>query len=193
MAQNQRVGTAGRHRAGAGNSRTGYRTEREYGNTAGGYQQTRGRERAGRPETESYVYGNTARELSIQRQLEEEPRNHELSHRARKNRDKAKHMSLGYVAFLVAASVVAGAILMNYVQLQSDMTKLANQVAKKESELNSLKLSNDEEYSRITNSIDLEEIRRIAIGELGMTYAKEGQIESYSSEGNDYMRRAGED
>ena len=82
---------------------------------------------------------------------------------------------------------------MNYVQLQSDMTKLANQVAKKESELNSLKLSNDEEYSRITNSIDLEEIRRIAIGELGMTYAKEGQIESYSSEGNDYMRRAGED
>ncbi len=70
---------------------------------------------------------------------------------------------------------------------------LANQVAKKESELNRLKLSNDEEYSRITNSIDLEEIRRIAIGELGMTYAKEGQIESYSSEGNDYMRRAGED
>lgn len=102
-------------------------------------------------------------------------------------------MSLGYVAFLLAASVMAGAILMNYVQLQSDMTKLANQVAKKESELNRLKLSNDEEYSRITNSIDLEEIRRIAIGELGMTYAKEGQIESYSSEGNDYMRRAGED
>ena len=193
MAQNQRVGTAGRHRAGAENGRTGYRTEREYGNTAGGYQQTQGRDRLRKTETESYVYGNTARELSIQRQLEEAPKNHELSHRTRKNRDKAKHMSLGYVAFLMAASVMAGAILMNYVQLQSDMTKLANQVAKKESELNSLKLSNDEEYSRITNSIDLEEIRRIAIGELGMTYAKEGQIESYSSEGNDYMRRAGED
>ena len=193
MAQNQRGGTAGRHRAGAGNDRTDYRTEREYGNTAGGYQQTRGRERLGKSETESYVYGNTARELSIQRQLEEAPKNHGLSHRTRKNRDKAKHMSLGYVAFLLAASVMAGAILMNYVQLQSDMTKLANQVAKKESELNRLKLSNDEEYSRITNSIDLEEIRRIAIGELGMTYAKEGQIESYSSEGNDYMRRAGED
>ncbi len=193
MAQNQRVGTAGRHRTGAGTDRTDYRTEREYGNTAGGYQQTRGRERSGKSETESYVYGNTARELSIQRQLEEAPKNHELSHRTRKNRDKAKHMSLGYVAFLLAASVMAGAILMNYVQLQSDMTKLANQIAKKESELNRLKLSNDEEYSRITNSIDLEEIRRIAIGELGMIYAKEGQIESYSSEGNDYMRRAGED
>ena len=36
MAQNQRGGTAGRHRAGAGNDRTNYRTEREYGNTAGG-------------------------------------------------------------------------------------------------------------------------------------------------------------
>ena len=45
-----------------------------------------------------------------------------------------------------------------------------------ESELNSLKLSNDEEYSRITSNINLEEVKRIAIGELGMTYAAEGQV-----------------
>lgn len=57
-------------------------------------------------------------------------------------------MSLGYVAFLLAASVMAGAILMNYVQLQSDIDKLANQVAKKESELNRLKLSNDEDVQQ---------------------------------------------
>ena len=54
--------------------------------------------------------------------------------------------------------------------------------------MNTLKLSNDEEYSRITRSIDLEEIKRIAIGELGMTYAQEGQIVLYDNAGTDYMR-----
>ena len=39
-----------------------------------------------------------------------------------------------------------------------------------------MKLSNDEDYSRAASSVDLEEIRRVAIGELGMRYAKEGQI-----------------
>ena len=59
-----------------------------------------------------------------------------------------------------------------------------------ESELNSLTLANDEEYSRITSNINLEEIKRIAIGELGMTYAAEGQVIPYESNSNDYMRQA---
>ena len=45
-----------------------------------------------------------------------------------------------------------------------------------ESTLNSLKVSNDEEYSRIESSVDLDEIRRIAITELGMTYRIKNQI-----------------
>ena len=52
-----------------------------------------------------------------------------------------------------------------------------------------MKLANDEEYNRIISSIDLEEIKRIAIGELGMTYAQEGQIVLYVNEDNDYMRQ----
>ena len=52
-----------------------------------------------------------------------------------------------------------------------------------------MKIANDEAYSRITGNIDLEEIKRIAIGELGMTYAQEGQIITYSNVGNDYMRQ----
>ena len=62
-----------------------------------------------------------------------------------------------------------------------------------ESKLNNMKQANDEEELRIANSIDLEEIKRIAIGELGMTYAQEGQIVLYSGEGTDYMRKVVED
>lgn len=135
-----------------------------------------------------YVYGNTARALNPQRQWEDEPRR-QLSHETRKNRDKAHHWSFGYIAFLTLAFGISAFILISYIQLQADLTNKTKHLAKLESELNTLKLANDEEYSRITSSIDLEEIKRVAIGELGMTYAKEGQIIGYSSVENDYMRQ----
>lgn len=98
-------------------------------------------------------------------------------------------MSFGYVAFLLAALCLSGLVLINYVQLQAELTTRVRSISDMEKTLNNLKLENDEEYSRITSSIDLEEIKRIAIGELGMTYAREGQIILYTNEGNDYMRQ----
>ena len=98
-------------------------------------------------------------------------------------------MSAGYVMFLAAALCAAAFILVNFIQLQSDLTTLTKTVADRKSELNVLKLSNDEEYNRIISSIDLEEIKRVAIGELGMGYAEEGQIVEYENQEGDYMRR----
>ena len=129
-----------------------------------------------------YIYDNTARDLQIRRR--------QLSHETRKNREKARHMSIGYVAFLMGALIACAVFLVNYIQMQSELTTKITEVSRMESELNSLKLSNDEEYSRITSNINLEEIKRIAIGELGMTYATEGQVITYASSSNDYMRQA---
>lgn len=140
-----------------------------------------------RRNTDDYQYDNVVRKQEFVRELEEEPRR-SISNTTRKNREKAHHMSLGYVIFLVAALCCAGVVLVNYLQLQSQVTRKAEIIASRESELNHLRLSNDEELNRIESSIDLEEIRRIAIGELGMVYASEGQIESYTNEGNDYLR-----
>ena len=122
-----------------------------------------------------YIYDNTARDLQIRR---------------RKNREKARHMSIGYVTFLMGALIACAFCLVNYIQMQSELTTKITEVSRMESELNSLKLSNDEEYSRITSNINLEEVKRIAIGELGMTYAAEGQVITYASSSNDYMRQA---
>lgn len=135
-----------------------------------------------------YVYGNTVRRLETERQWETEtPRQVQPS--VRKNREKAHHMSAGYVIFLVAALCAAAFILVNYIQLQAELKNLTRSVAANESRLNDLRAENDEEYYRIMGSIDLEEIKRIAIGELGMTYAQEGQIVLYTNEGNDFMRQ----
>ena len=135
-----------------------------------------------------YVQGNTVRKIDVTREIEQKP-HRKVSNRTRKNRDKAKHMSAGYVLFLSAALVATGIILVNYITLQSDITNSVQNISRLEKELNDLKLSNDEEYSRIISSVDLEEIRRVAIQELGMQYAEEGQIISFASESSDYVKQ----
>ncbi len=138
-----------------------------------------------------YIYDNTARSLDVRRQLEEESRK-QLSNVARKNRDKAHHMNPGYVVFLLGALCICAVVLINYIQLQSEITTRVKNISDLESNLNKLQLTNEEDYNRIVRSVDLEEIRKTAIGELGMTYAKEGQIITYESSGYDYMRRVNE-
>lgn len=138
-----------------------------------------------------YQYGNTARQLDIRRQLQEAPKK-QLSNETRKNRDKATHMNVGYVLFLAAALCVCAVVLMHYLQLQSDLTAKVKQVSRLESQLNNLQLANEEDYNRVVSSVDLEQIRKVAIGELGMSYAKEGQIVKYEGTGSDYMRRVSE-
>lgn len=150
---------------------------------------------AGRRKTDIYVDGNTVRKLEPERvweEPEEEVPVKKPHHEVRKNRDKAHYMNAGYVMFLAAALCIAAVILVNYVQLQAQLTNLTKTVASNESTLNRLKVANDEEYNRIISSIDLEEIKRIALTELGMVYAQEGQIIEYENETGDYMRQVTE-
>ncbi len=140
----------------------------------------------------AYVYGNTVRMLDVQRQIEE-PQRKALSREVQVNRAKAKHMNLGYVLFLVAALATAAIILISYIRVQAEITTMTEHIAKQEKVLNNLRISNDEMLTRIESRLDMEEVKRVAIGELGMTYPKEGQIITYESVNYDYARRVTED
>ncbi len=142
----------------------------------------------GRAQSSRYIQGSAVRKLDVTREIEQSPKK-KLSNTARKNREKAEHMSLGYVLFLSIALFATGCILVGYIGLQSDITNSIKRIASLERELNDLKLANDEEYNRITSNVDLEEVRRIAIQELGMQYAEEGQIVVFQSENNDYVKQ----
>ena len=135
-----------------------------------------------------FVQGNVVRRLDVTKEIEGQPVK-KTNNTARKNRDRAKNMSAGYVLFLCVALIIAGFTLTNYIGLQSDITNSVKHISTLEKQLNDLKLANDEEYSRITSSVNLEEIKRVAIQELGMQYAEEGQIISFSSENNDYVKQ----
>ena len=151
-------------------------------------QRTANHRRAADDRSRYYVQGNAVRKLDVTREIEKQPVK-KVSNSARKNRERAKHMSAGYVLFLCIAMVVTGIILTNYIGLQSDITNSVKHISTLEKQLNDLKLANAEEYSRITSSVNLEEIRRVAIQELGMQYAEEGQIVSFTSQNNDYVKQ----
>lgn len=145
----------------------------------------------------TYIDGNTVRKIQSEpahrRKTNEDSRNKRTKQQRVQagNRKTVKivPMKLGYIAFMVASLCIVCIILMGYVNLQSDVTNRITNISKLESELNQLKMDNDEEYTRIMSEVDLEEIKKIAIQDLGMKYAKEGQIITYSGEGSDYVRQ----
>lgn len=137
-----------------------------------------------------YVYDNTARKLDVQREYEEQmqPRKR-LSEQTRKNREKAAHMNMGYILFLVVAMSVAAVALLSMLSLGAEITNLKKEIARQEKQINTLRVDNTETQTRIDTSLDLEKVRYIAITELGMTYPKEGQIVSYAGVDYDYVRK----
>lgn len=141
-------------------------------------------------ENNLYVYGNAVRKLETAPEINpNQPERRVTRNAIRKNREKAKHMNPAYVVFLSVATIVTVAVCLQYVQLRSEITGRIENIAALEAELSDLKIENDAEYSRITNSVNLEEIKQIAMEELGMVYANEDQVVLYEDKEAEYFRQ----
>ena len=127
-----------------------------------------------------YQYGSAA-----VRMREIEDPNYRRVHRGGHHRG----VSVWYMFFVSAALIFTAFVLVKYISLRSDVTNKLKNISALETQLNELKLENDATYSRINSNMDLEEIRDKAINELGMVYAREGQIETFTSENGDYVRQ----
>lgn len=136
-----------------------------------------------------YIDGNTARKLQTVPDNRKRKQKDEIKRQQVRRRVKSSPMNLGYIFFMMIAMLVVCVVLIGYVELQADITNKINHISQLESQLNDLKLDNDETYTKIMSSVDLEEVKRIAINELGMKYAKDGQVITYSGEGSDYVRQ----
>ena len=139
----------------------------------------------------NYVEGSAVRKVqeeSARREYTRLERTQQVS-TVRRVKVKAVPMNIGYIAVMAAALIAVCVVLMSYIKMQSDITNHITNISKLESQLNEMKLANDETYTKIMSSVDLEEIKRIAVNELGMKYAEEGQVIQYTGEGNDYVRQ----
>lgn len=113
----------------------------------------------------------------------------QLSKAAQKNREKANAMNLGFVIFLAAVSVAILFMSVHYLQLKSELTSSKKYVANLEAQLTELREDNDAYYSQVSSNIDLNRIKKIAIGRLEMKYPTETQKRTYTISGNSYVRQ----
>ena len=151
--------------------------------------ETRRRERSyNQYQMNAYVDGNTVRKLQTAPKRENQARS-AVSSATRKNREKALQMNMSYVLFLTVAAVVAVFVCINYLKLQAQNTAYQKMATAKGVQLSEMKLENDSEYNRIVSSVDLEHVKDVAMNELGMVYATEGQIRTYNSIQNDYVKQ----
>ncbi len=143
----------------------------------------------GRSNNSIYIDGNTVRRI--------EPR---LGERKKVPDFKAPHggdalqipqVSFGYYLFFFVALALTAFVCIGYVRIHSDIIESQKRVASLESTLSQLKLSNDEEYERILGSVDMEEIKRVAMTDLNMKYPDESQVVHFSLENDDYVRQYG--
>lgn len=95
-------------------------------------------------------------------------------------RAQAVQNSLTMVVTLVALTAVCLSCI-NYLQLQAKVSAMGDQVAKLESQYVNLKTENDLAEVVIDSTIDYNHILDVAVNELGMVYAEEGQVVVYNS------------
>ncbi len=135
-----------------------------------------------------YNYGNTAEKYHEYRLRMEQPLS-EVDPVIRKNQQRAKHMNLPYVLFLCVAFLAVSVSAIMMIRAQENLKESVNNVSKLENKYVTMKADNDATYDRIINSVDPLEVKRIATEELGMHYAAEGQIITYTGELDDYVRQ----
>ena len=80
-------------------------------------------------------------------------------------------------------------LCVNYVRLQSEVTKYSKNVTALQEELADLKEENTTKYNAVVDSVNLDVIREKAINQLGMTYATPDQIMEYDNPASDYVKQ----
>ena len=143
---------------------------------SGGYSSARSK--AG----QAYMYGNVVAkpEYEPKKNRSSVKRRKKVSRQVQKNRNRALHMNAATIVLLLCV---------NYVRLQSEVTKHSKNVTALQEELADLKEENTTKYNAVVDSVNLDVIREKAINQLGMTYATPDQIVEYDNPASDYVKQ----
>lgn len=142
----------------------------------------------------SYVEGNTVRNIDAlpQRRIKEEHQREEqrkVDRQTKANQERELRMSLKSVLFLSFAVVLTLGVCAIYICLQVDNVNRKSHIATLESTILDLKTNNDATLNRIETSINIDDIKNIAINEMGMVYPTKEQIIYFTVDENDYMNQ----
>lgn len=137
------------------------------------------------------IEGNTVRKIRQQERPDRERQRARRVHRQAETKS-VQYVNVLYTIFLAAAACMVLWSCVRYLQLQAETTSRVKNIAALETQLEDLRKENDDNYTRIMTSVDLDYIKDVAINELGMVYAQEDQVVLYDGGTRDYVRQNGE-
>ena len=137
-----------------------------------------------------YIDGNTVRKLNTyvvpERRYEKEEK---LSPKTRKKIDKVQSFDLKYTLALVVAIGFTFAACVSMISVQAEINAQKKEIAALESQYQNLSNDNDAASARVNSDVDLNEIKKIAMEELGMVYPDRGQVVTYDSASEQYVKQ----
>lgn len=152
----------------------------------------------------SYISGNNARKLNVVPERDYEvyrrpqpqvvtPPERRVKRQPELQPSRQPHVGRGIDFFsmllLSVAMVITLYVCYNYLQAQSDTIQLDKQIVSLENQISDLKDKNDAIDMLISKPIDLDEVYRIAVGELGMVHPNKNAVITYDGNESGYVRQ----
>jgi cell division protein FtsL len=109
--------------------------------------------------------------------------------RRRTRKGERSIVNAGYVIFLALMCIATVLMCVKFLQLKETVTSLNKSNAKLATEHTELKRENDARYENVTNNVDWDHIRDVAINKLNMKYADKDQIIWYNSASDGYVHQ----
>ena len=139
-----------------------------------------------------YERGSEAHEFVTEYEHQEQLRREREERRRKRQRrahNNARLLKIKRRQFklTIAAAVILFAMFGAFVMLENNITATIKNISATEQEISQLKAENSALLSKINTNANLSEVKKKAMNELGMKYAKAGQIEYYTMKEQDYM------
>lgn len=140
----------------------------------------------------SYIEGNTVRKLNAVPDIRREERPLELPSKGRQEHRQPRALSgVSFTSLLVltAAIIATLYICVEYLKLQSQVTRMDKTIVSMEQKLSDMTNENDAAYEAINTSYDLNYVYHVAVDELGMVYPNNNKVITYQSSNDDFVEQ----
>ena len=90
---------------------------------------------------------------------------------------------------LLAVTLLFGYLCFSYLKVQASINASMNRIANLEEQITKVRSENAVRENRLSAQMDLEEVYRIAVDQLGMTYPQDNEVVTYSEQMREYVRQ----
>lgn len=138
----------------------------------------------------SYIEGNTVRKLNVVPDIRREEQPYERPVPERHHQKQPKALSgINFASLLVLTTAIVATlyVCVQYLQLQSEVTRMDKTIISMEQKLTQLTNENDASYEAINTTYDLDYVYHVAVEELGMVYPNNNKVITYRSSDEDYV------